>query len=103
MVTTHLPLKHIGAAIVLAAGSCASAGGDAVRAQQGQPTGAPIGIATRERDGTIVLTLRATTGGAIGDGQFRYPPDHPQHERVKAHVGTIPAGGSVPVRPFPSP
>lgn len=60
-----------------------------------------IGIATQEADGTIVLQLRATgPAGAVGDGLMRYPPNHPNYEEVKAHVGPIPAGKSVPVKPF---
>lgn len=60
-----------------------------------------IGIATEEADGTIVLNLRATgAGGATGDAQLRYPKTHPQYQTIKAHVGPIPKGGSVPVRPF---
>lgn len=61
-----------------------------------------IGTATEEADGTIVLNLRATgAGGAVGDGQFRYPKTHPQYATIKAHVGPIPKGGSVMVKPFP--
>lgn len=63
---------------------------------------ATIGSATQEADGTIVLNLRATgAGGAVGDGQFRYPPNHPQYATIKAHVGDIPKNGSVLVKPFP--
>ena len=61
-----------------------------------------IGSATEEADGTIVLNLRATrAGGAVGDGQFRYPPTHPQYRMIKQHIGPIPKGGSVLVKPFP--
>ena len=61
-----------------------------------------IGSATEEADGTIVLNLRATgEGGAVGDSQFRYPPTHPQYLVIKQHVGVIPKGGSVSVKPFP--
>lgn len=59
-----------------------------------------IGIATQEADGTIVLQLRASGGGAVGDGLLRYPPNHPNYAEVKAHVGPIPTGKSVPVKPF---
>jgi hypothetical protein len=58
-----------------------------------------IGVATQEADGTIVLALRAP--GSVGDAQLRYPPSHPDYAMIKAHVGPIPSGGSVPVRPFP--
>lgn len=61
-----------------------------------------IGTATQEKDGTIVLTLRAEgTGGQLGDAQFRYPPNDPQYAMVKAHVGPIAPGCSVLVLPFP--
>lgn len=59
-----------------------------------------IGVATQEPDGTIVLQLRASGGGSVGDGLLRYPPNHPNYAEVKAHVGPIPPGKSVPVKPF---
>jgi hypothetical protein len=63
---------------------------------------ATIGVATQEKDGTIVLSLRAEgDAGEVGEGQFRYAPNHPQYAMIKEHVGPIPPGGSVPVRPFP--
>lgn len=63
---------------------------------------APIGVATQEADGTIVLQLRAEgTDGAIGDAQFRYPPTHKDYQMIARHVGQIPKGGSVSVKPFP--
>jgi hypothetical protein len=60
-----------------------------------------IGVASQEADGTIVLNLRATGPDAVGDAQFRYPPSHAQYAMIKAHVGPIPPGKSVMVRPFP--
>jgi hypothetical protein len=64
---------------------------------------ATIGMATQEADGTIVLTLRADgPAGAAGDAQFRYPPADKDYRMIQAHVGPIPAGKSVPVRPFPA-
>lgn len=70
--------------------------------KSGDPANAEtIGTATQEPDGTIVLQLRATgPTGVIGDGLMRYPPNHPNYAEVKAHVGPIPAGKSVPVKPF---
>lgn len=68
-----------------------------------QTAPASIGVATQEANGTIVLTLRADgAGGAIGDAQFRYPPNHPQYAMIQNHVGAIPKGRSVPVAPFPN-
>ena len=40
----------------------------------------PIGSARMEKDGTIVLQLRAESPGRqVGDTLFRYPPDHRQY------------------------
>jgi hypothetical protein len=66
------------------------------------PAPASIGMATEEADGTIVLTLRADgPGGMVGDSQFRYPPTHKDYRMIQSHVGPVPAGKSVPVKPFP--
>ncbi len=64
-----------------------------------QPTS--IGQATMEADGTLVLTLRAQSPGAIGDGQLRYAPTHAQYQSILRHVGAIRPGESRPVAPFP--
>jgi hypothetical protein len=61
-----------------------------------------IGVATQEPDGTIVLNLRADGPlEATGNALLRYPPSHPDYGMVKNHVGPIPPGGSVMVKPFP--
>lgn len=61
-----------------------------------------IGTASEEADGTLVLMLRAAgPGGAVGDGVKRYSPGDPNYEAVRRHVGPIPKGKSVSVRPFP--
>lgn len=64
---------------------------------------APIGSAHREPDGTLVLWLRAESedGSVVGHGELRYPPSHPDYDRVLRHLGSIPPGGAVLVRPFP--
>jgi len=93
----------------LAAAGCAQASngtpskGSAIQTYAQDITEAEtIGSATEEADGTIVLRLRATgAGGAVGDGRLRYPRTHPRYAMIKAHVGPIPAGGSVAVKPFP--
>ena len=60
-----------------------------------------IGVAREEPDGTIVLDLTVRgPGRLIGDAQLRYPPSDPHHATVRAHVGPIPPGGFVLVRPF---
>ena len=60
-----------------------------------------VGVASREADGSIVLTLRAEgPDGLIGDARFRYTPDDSNYGLIARHVGPIPPGGTVPVRPF---
>ncbi len=60
-----------------------------------------VGVASCEADGSIVLTLRAEgPDGLIGDARFRYNPDDPNYGLIARHIGPIPPGGTVPVRPF---
>ena len=61
-----------------------------------------IGVATMEADGTLVLRLRTAEGCFTGEASLTYPPDHPDHRAVLAHVGGVRPGQSVPVRPWPS-
>jgi hypothetical protein len=93
-----------GALILLAASSCHAQGVGKERQMSngGTETAAPIGTASQEADGTIVLMLRAEgAGGALGDAQMRYAPTDKDYAMVARHVGPIPKGGSVPVKPFP--
>ena len=61
-----------------------------------------IGTATLAPDGTIVLHLRAELpGGGLGDGELRYPPDHPDHAAVLAHLGGLRPGETKEVAPWP--
>ena len=61
-----------------------------------------IGTATMTADGTIVLMLRAEgPGGLIGDGQLRYPKNHPEYRKILAHIGDLKPGESKPVAPWP--
>lgn len=60
-----------------------------------------IGTARMEADGTLVLLLRATTGGGTGEGRFVYPPSHPQYRKILDHVGPIKPGEEKSVAPFP--
>jgi hypothetical protein len=62
----------------------------------------PIGVATMEGDGTIVLQLRAEgPGGQRGDALFRYPKGHPEYDQVLRHLGGLKKGESKPVPPWP--
>lgn len=66
------------------------------------PEGESIGVATMGEGGVIVLQLRASLGGgSIGEGYFRYPPDHPQYEQVRNHLDGLEPGQSKPVPPWP--
>jgi hypothetical protein len=60
-----------------------------------------IGVATMEKDGTIVLQLRAEgPGGILGDGLLRYPPDHPDYTKVLDYVGGLTKGHAKKVPPW---
>jgi hypothetical protein len=61
-----------------------------------------IGVATMDRDGTIVLQLRAEgPAGLVGDAQLRYPPSHEQYSEVLTHLGGLEPGASKRVPPWP--
>ncbi len=60
-----------------------------------------IGVATMEKDGTIVLQLRAQGPGlTIGDALFKYPPKDPQYAKILAHLGSLRPGERKPVPPW---
>jgi len=56
-----------------------------------------------ERDGTIVLQLRAEdpVRGVTGDGLFRYSPEHPAYAEILRHLGGLKKGETKPVPPWP--
>lgn len=61
-----------------------------------------IGVARMERDGTVVLTLRAEgPHETIGDGVIVYPPSHDDYQYVLDHLGGLEPGEEKMVRPFP--
>ncbi len=65
------------------------------------PAGPSIGVATMEKDGTIVLQLRAEgPGPMIGDALFKYPPKDPQYAKILNHLGGLRPGESKPVPPW---
>ena len=60
-----------------------------------------IGSATMKADGTIVLMLRATGGGAVGDAMVSYPKTHAEYAKILEHLGGLKPGETKPVPPFP--
>jgi hypothetical protein len=67
------------------------------------PSKQSIGVASMEKDGTIVLQLRAELdGGAnLGEGYFRYPPTDAEYQKILKHVGGLKPGESKDVLPWP--
>ena len=95
----------IGSLILSAASSChAVTKRKAAKVDQAQKEHRKetIGVATREADGTYVLQLRATSdSGAVGDALVRYRRGDKDYDEIARHVGSIPVGKWVPVKPFP--
>ena len=61
-----------------------------------------IGMATMEKNGTIILDLRAEDPkGAVGIGRLVYPPTHRQYKDILAHLGGLRPGERKPVPPWP--
>ncbi len=61
-----------------------------------------IGTATMAADGTIVLRLRAEgRGGALGDGELRYPNTHPEYKKILDHLRGLKPGETKAVPPWP--
>lgn len=60
-----------------------------------------IGEATMLDDGTLVLRLRAETGGTIGESVIQYKPGDEYYEYVLRHLEPIQPGQKKPVPPFP--
>lgn len=63
-----------------------------------------IGSATMDRDGAIVLLLRAEGPGNVrGEARLVYPPGHKDYRMVLDHVGGLKPGETKPVPPWPEP
>jgi hypothetical protein len=97
--------RLIGPLILSAASSCHALGKrkppkvDQVREEKQVET---IGAATREADGTYILQLRATSdGGDEGDALIRYHRGDKDYDAIARHVGPVPVGKWVLVKPFP--
>ena len=52
----------------------------------------PIGTAKMLADGTVVLTLRAETGSAVGHAEFEYAKNDPESVRILMHIAGIKPG-----------
>src|SRR5271166_2590279 len=59
-----------------------------------------VGRAKMSADGTITLQLRSLWPDPIAESQLVYPPDDPQYEEIKHHLGGIKPGESKPVPPW---
>jgi len=59
-----------------------------------------IGRAKMSADGTITLQLRSLWPDPVAESQLVYPPDDPQYEEIKHHLGGLKPGESKPVPPF---
>lgn len=60
-----------------------------------------IGVAWLEKDGTLVLQLRADgAGGTVGDGMFRYKPNEKDYAVMIEHIGGLKVGETKPVPPW---
>ena len=60
-----------------------------------------IGTATMQKDGSLVLQLRAEgPGGMLGDSRIVYAPSDPNYQAVLAHLGGLEPGETKPVPPW---
>jgi hypothetical protein len=59
-----------------------------------------VGRAKMSADGTITLELRSLWPDPIAESQLVYPPDDPQYEEIKHHLGGIKSGETKPVPPW---
>ena len=61
-----------------------------------------IGVATMEKDGTIVLLLRSEAeDGTVAESEFRIKPGAPNYESTLQHLGGLKPGETKPVAPWP--
>jgi hypothetical protein len=102
--------RFSGLALALAVCAGVAFTGGCTRAPRSQAPGhldlpepASIGVARMDADGTIILDLRATADGIVGDAQLRYSKDHPEYDAVLTHLGGLRPGETKPVPPWPDP
>jgi hypothetical protein len=59
-----------------------------------------VGRAQMSADGTITVQLRSLWPDPIAESQLVFPPDDPQYDEIKHHIGGISPGESKPVPPW---
>jgi hypothetical protein len=63
---------------------------------------APIGVATMDDDGKIILQLRAEgPNGMRGDGRLVYAPGDKDYQSILDHLGPLKKGETILVKPWP--
>ena len=62
-----------------------------------------IGVASMEKDGTIVLQLRTEIDGGANfvEGYYRYEPNNPNYKKILEHIGELKPGKSKNILPWP--
>jgi hypothetical protein len=90
--------------VVLTSSLATTFAGHALAADRNQPIPCEdidsVGRAKMSADGTITLQLRSLWPDPIAESELVYPPDDPQYEEIKHHLGGIKPGESKPVPPF---
>jgi len=87
------------AILVLLSGSAASAPPAPENLPSCESVGS-IGTAEMTPDGVIALYVVSIGPGPIAHGALSYPPNHPDYEMIKRHIGAISPGQTKPVPPF---
>ena len=61
------------------------------------------GVASMEKDGTIMMRLRAPLPdcSGFGEGMLVYKPDSPDYQEVLRHIGGLRPGETKEVPPWP--
>lgn len=97
-------MKSATIALALAAAACSREPPPPTPATSGAPSAVtpvnPIGNATMNPDGTIVMDLY-TSGSTRGQARFVYPPNHPDYQKVLDHLGGLQPGENKAVPPWP--
>jgi hypothetical protein len=60
-----------------------------------------IGVAEMSEDGSIILTLRTSENGMLGEGRIVYPKSGPHYAEILKHVAPLGPGEQRQIAPFP--